>query len=155
MTSIVLEEIPDRVSLAVDISNCRGNCSGCHSPFLKEDIGEELTPAVIDRLVADNFGVDCFLFLGEGRDPERLVALAAHVRSLGLSPALYSGREQVEESYWEVFDYIKLGPYRSECGPLNKPTTNQRLYQAQDGHKKEGFRDITARFWHRGVTPAP
>ena len=84
LTSVVLEEIPDRVTLAVEISNCRGNCTGCHSPFLKEDIGEELTPAVIDALVADNFGVDCFLFLGEGRDPEALCALAAHVRSLGL-----------------------------------------------------------------------
>ena len=42
MTSVVIEEIPDRVTLAVDISNCQGNCVGCHSPFLKEDIGEEL-----------------------------------------------------------------------------------------------------------------
>ena len=39
MTSVVMEEIPDRVTLAVDISNCRGQCVGCHSPFLKEDIG--------------------------------------------------------------------------------------------------------------------
>ena len=28
MTSVVMEEIPDRVTLAVDISNCRGNCEG-------------------------------------------------------------------------------------------------------------------------------
>ena len=61
LTSVVLEEIPDRVTLAVEISHCRGNCPGCHSPFLKEDIGEELTPAIIDALVRDNFGVDCFL----------------------------------------------------------------------------------------------
>ena len=88
MTSVVLEEIPDRVTLAVDISNCRGNCVDCHSPFLKEDIGEELTPEIISQLVSDNFGIDCFLFLGEGRDPERLLELAAHVRALGLAPAL-------------------------------------------------------------------
>ena len=69
MTSVVLEEIPDRVTLAVDIANCRGNCVDCHSPFLKEDIGEELTPEIISQLVSDNFGIDCFLFLGEGRDP--------------------------------------------------------------------------------------
>ena len=147
MTSVVLEEIPDRVSLAVDISNCRGNCAGCHSPFLKEDIGEELTPQVIDALVADNFGVNCFLFLGEGRDPQALLALAAHVHALGLEAALYSGREQVEEPFWEAFDYIKLGPYRPECGPLNKPTTNQRLYRIAAGVRE----DITARFWHRGL----
>ena len=141
MTSVVMEEIPDRVSLAVDISNCRGNCVGCHSPFLKQDVGEELTAEIIDRLVADNFGVNCFLFLGEGQDPQAILFLAAHVRELGLDVALYSGREEVEDEVWEAFDYLKLGPYRPECGPLNKRTTNQRLYH----HGK----DITERFWKR------
>lgn len=141
MTSVVMEEIPDRVSLAVDISNCRGNCVGCHSPFLKQDVGEELTADIIDRIVADNFGVNCFLFLGEGQDPQAILSLAAHVRELGLDVALYSGREEVEDEFWEAFDYLKLGPYRPECGPLNKRTTNQRLYH----HGK----DITERFWKR------
>lgn len=147
MTSVVLEEIPDRVSLAVDISNCRGNCVGCHSPFLKLDIGEELTPAVVDALIADNFGVNCFLFLGEGRDPEALLALAAHIRSAhpAMEIALYSGREEVEPAIWDAFDYVKVGPYRPECGPLNERTTNQRLY-----HHCE---DITARFWRKGIDP--
>jgi anaerobic ribonucleoside-triphosphate reductase activating protein len=146
MTSVVMEEIPDRVSLAVDISNCRGNCIGCHSPFLKKDIGQELTPEVIDRLVADNFGVNCFLFLGEGRDPEALLDLASHVRSKGLLAAVYSGREEVEEIFWDYFDYIKLGPYRPECGPLNSPTTNQRLYRRTEEGKWE---DITYRLQAR------
>ena len=143
MTSVVLEEIPDRVSLAVDISNCRGNCVGCHSPFLKKDIGVELTPEIIDALVADHFGVNCFLFLGEGRDVEALLDMAAHVRSLGLEVAVYSGREVVEDIFWTHFDYIKLGPYRPECGPLNKTTTNQRLYRVVEGRPE----DITFRFW--------
>ena len=143
MTSVVLEEIPDRVSLAVDISNCRGNCNGCHSPFLKKDIGRELTPEVIDALVAGNFGVNCFLFLGEGRDPETLLDLADHVRSKGLLAAVYSGREEVEDIFWNHFDYIKLGPYRPECGPLNSPSTNQRLFALVDGR----WEDITYRFW--------
>lgn len=151
MTSVVMEEVPDRVSLAVDISHCRGNCEGCHSPFLKEDIGEELTTAVIDALIDDNFGVDTFLFLGEGRDPETLLHLAAHVRGRGLSPALYSGRSAVEDAFWEVFDYIKLGPYMASCGPLNEPTTNQRLYQRTGPGGRETFADITARFWRKAL----
>ena len=143
MTSVVLEEIPDHVSLAVDISNCRGNCIGCHSPFLKKDIGRELTPAVIDALVADNFGVNCFLFLGEGRDPEALLDLADYVRSKGLLAAVYSGREEVEDIFWNHFDYIKLGPYQEAFGPLNNPSTNQRLFALLDGR----WKDITYRFW--------
>lgn len=145
MTSVVLEEIPDRVSLAVDISNCRGNCIGCHSPFLKKDIGRELTPAVIDALVADNFGVNCFLFLGEGRDPEALLDLADYVRSKGLLAAVYSGREKVEDIFWNHFDYIKLGPYKEAFGPLNNPSTNQRLFALLDGR----WKDITYRFWRK------
>ena len=147
MTSVVLEEIPDRVSLAVEISNCRGNCVGCHSPFLRKDIGDELTPAIVDALIADNFGVDCFLFLGEGKDPAALLTLAAHIRSAhpAMSLALYSGREELEPEVWDAFDYVKVGPYLPECGPLNERSTNQRLYH----HRK----DITPRFWHKGIDP--
>jgi len=147
MTSVVLEEIPDRVSLAVEISNCRGTCVGCHSPFLRKDIGCELTNEIIDELVHSNFGVNCFLFLGEGRDPEALLDLADHVRSLGLEVAVYSGREMVEDIFWDHFDYIKLGPYVSEFGPLNDPSTNQRLYRIREGRPE----DITSRFWHKGL----
>lgn len=145
LTDIVLEEIPDKVTLAVEISNCRGSCVGCHSPFLKDDIGSELTPAVVDKLIADNFGVNCFLLLGEGRDPEALLRIAAHLRTAhpGLERAVYSGRTEVEPEIYAAFDYVKVGPYIADCGPLNEPTTNQRLY-----HHGQ---DITSRFWHKGL----
>ena len=141
LTDVVIEEIPDKVTLAVEISNCPGNCPGCHSPFLKEDIGKELTPQVIDRLIAENFGINCFLMLGEGQAPEALRTLARHVRSAhpNVEVALYSGRKSVEDDIFELFDYVKVGPYIEEAGPLNKPGTNQRLYY----HRQ----DITARFW--------
>lgn len=143
LTDIVLEEIPDRVTLAVEISGCRGLCKGCHSPFLRRDIGEPLTPEVIDSLIADNFGADCFLFLGEGGDHEALLALARHIREShpGMNIALYSGREEVEPEIHELFDYVKVGPFIPERGPLNDRGTNQRLY-----HRGE---DITSRFWRK------
>ena len=153
MTSVVIEEIPDRVTLAVDISNCQGNCVGCHSPFLKTDVGEELTEEVIDRLVDDNFGVDCFLFLGEGKDLGSLLRLAAHVRSIGLAAALYSGRNAVEDEILNSFDYVKVGPYIESFGPLNSKTTNQRLYRVSHDGPGYSLEDITSRFWHRGIDP--
>lgn len=153
LTSVVLEEIPDRVTLAVEITQCQGRCEGCHSPFLREDGGVPLTEDVIDALVADNFGVDCFLFLGEGRDPEALLSLAGHVRSLGLKAALYSGREDVEDRIWEAFDYVKTGPYIPAKGPLDSPSTNQRLYRRDGGTGRAAFTDITDRFWRRGIDP--
>ena len=143
LTDTVAEEIPDRVTLAVEISNCRGNCPGCHSPFLKEDIGDELTPAVIDKMIADNYGINCFLFLGEGRDPDALFSLARYIKNSHplIETAVYSGRDKVEDEFYEVFDFVKTGPYVEALGPLNSRTTNQRLYY----HRK----DITARFWKR------
>ena len=143
LTDIVIEEIPHRVTLAVEVTNCRGNCPGCHSPFLRQDIGEQLTPVLIDKLFEDNFGVNCFLFLGEGKDSAALFSLADYVRSShpGVETALYTGRENVEPVYWEHFDFIKVGPYVEELGPLNRHTTNQRLYH----HGK----DITSVFWRK------
>ena len=145
LTDIVLEEIPDRVTLAVEISNCRGSCPGCHSPFLQQDIGEELTPKVVDALIADNYGVNCFLLLGEGCDPEALLRIAAYLREHHpeVERAVYSGRKSVDAALFDAFDYVKVGPYIAELGPLNEPTTNQRLYYHRE--------DITSRFWHKGL----
>ena len=145
MTNVVLEEIPGKLTLAVEISNCQGSCAGCHSPFLKEDIGEELTPAAVTALIKANFGVNCFLFLGEGADRQALLDIAGFVRGNfpNIELALYSGRPGVEDDLWETFDYVKTGPYIAELGPLNSPTTNQRLHY-------KGV-DITSKFWHRGL----
>ena len=146
MTNVVLEEIPDKFTLAVEISNCQGNCIGCHSPWLKDDVGEPLTPQVISRLIADNFGINCFLLLGEGNDREALLEIAGYLRKAfpDVETALYSGRTEVEQDIFDAFDYVKVGPYIEKFGPLNSPTTNQRLY-----HHGE---DITSRFWHRRIS---
>lgn len=142
-TDVVLEEVPDRVTLAVEIPNCQGSCPGCHSSFLKLDLGKELTAAEADRLVEDNFGVNCFLFLGEGNDHEALMELAAHLRAAhpDLELALYSGRQEVEEEIYEAFDFVKVGPYVEALGPLSEASTNQRMYYHRE--------DITSRFWHK------
>ena len=155
MTSVVVEEIPDMLTLAVEITNCLGHCPGCHSPFLRQDIGEELNEAIVDKLLADNYGINCFLFLGEGNDEEALLRMADYIHSAhGIKVALYSGREDVENKVWEAFDYIKTGPYIEELGPLNSINTNQRLYKVE--HKGYGDyerTDITFRFRHKGLAP--
>ena len=55
--SVVFNEIPDEVTLAIEITNCPGMCEGCHSPWLREDIGEELTPEKLSELIDANKGV--------------------------------------------------------------------------------------------------
>ena len=155
--SVVFEEIPDEITLAIEITNCPGMCEGCHSPWLREDIGEELTVEKLNELIDKNKGITCVCFMGEGKDPEALKRLAfgIHLRSdYPYKVALYSGRDFVEEEYDRYFDYIKVGPYVEKFGPLNKDTTNQRLYEVErisgtDFAEETIRRDITYKFWRK------
>lgn len=141
---VVFEEIPDRISLALNITNCQNMCIGCHSPELRLDSGVELTNDKMDDLIEKNYGVNCVLFMGEGKDMERLLEIAQYVKNkYDIAVAVYSGRNNVEEEYYEVFDYVKVGEYKKEFGPLNSPTTNQRLYRMTE----KGKEDITHLFW--------
>ena len=45
------------------------------------------------------------------------------------------------------FDYIKLGPYSEEFGPLNSVTTNQRMYKVVKQNGNYELVDITNKFW--------
>lgn len=154
-TAVVFEEVPDEVTLAIEITNCPGHCVGCHSPWLREDIGEELTIDVLHDLIDKNKGITCVCFMGEGKDPETLKLLASTIKFRNDFPykvALYSGRYEVEDDFYKYFDYIKLGPYIPEFGPLNNKETNQRLYEIVprgNGLQPERV-DITYKFWRDG-----
>lgn len=147
---IVFSEFPDEITLAVNLSLCPNGCPGCHSSYLQNDIGEELTP---ERLLAllDNYRdeVTCVGLMGGDNDPRTVMALLESVRQAyktDLKTGWYSGREKLPECFCpEVVDYVKLGPYRAQSGPLNQRTTNQRLYRIiRETHAME---DITSRFW--------
>lgn len=149
-TGIVFQEIPDEVTLAVNLSNCPIKCPDCHSSYLWEDIGEELTPEVIDSWVK-KLGTDitCISFMGGDSDPASVDRLACYIHQTypEYKVGWYSGRQELSiEVNKEHFDFIKLGPYRSQLGGLKEKTTNQKLY------KKTGngeFVDITSRFWKK------
>ena len=142
LTNVVFEEIPDRVSLAISITNCQNNCPGCHSIFLSQNIGNELTTEVIDKLMKVYKGINCFLFMGEGNDYDKLLELNKYVKdNYEVETAIYSGRDKVEDCYFDLFDFVKVGSYKKDFGALNKETTNQRLYYHGE--------DITYKFWER------
>ena len=49
---IVFAEIPDEVTLAINITGCPYRCEGCHSPHLREDRGERLDADALAALLA-------------------------------------------------------------------------------------------------------
>lgn len=147
-TGIVFQEIPDEVTLSVNISGCPCRCPGCHSQYLWEDVGEELTTDALDRLVREYDGeITCVCFMGGDADPKCVARLAQHLHHeyTWLKVAWYSGRAQFAKGVRKSdFDYYKLGPYIEHLGCLKERTTNQRLYKRVMG---DCFVDITSRFW--------
>lgn len=171
---IVFREIPDETTLAINISNCPCHCPGCHSSYLAEDIGEPLTITRIEKLINENKGITAICFMGGDNDPKLInhyaglvraltttktadihkeirfpkVSIPAETVPLNIKIGWYSGRATLaEEIDLHNFDYIKLGPYIEECGPLNNPNTNQRLYKVivEDGE----LTNITYKFWDK------
>ena len=173
---IVFQEIPDEVTLALNLSGCPNGCPGCHSPHLQRDEGEALTPGALERLL-ERYGreITCVCFMGGDAAPGEVAALARHIaRTTGgtIRTGWYSGRPALPPEFDPLaFDYVKLGPYREKLGGLNCRTTNQRLYRiVRTGSHSDGspddrspnggtaarpaeslFRmtDITSRFWRR------
>lgn len=140
-TEVVFREFPDEATLAINISGCPNHCKGCHSQYLWKDIGELLTDEELDRLISKNPGITCVGFMGGDQDLQSVVKLSEYVKSkYNLHTGLYSGKETFVEGA-ETFDYVKLGPWKEEFGPLNCSTTNQRLYKYDKESQK--FIDIT------------
>ena len=149
-TDIVFQEIPDEVTLAINISNCPCHCPGCHSQYLWGDVGLPLTISALDDFVM-KYGDDitCFSFMGGDADPKGVNQLAQYIHEEypQFKVAWYSGKTVIARTVNKAdFDYIKIGPYIEHLGPLKSPTTNQRMYRKTDDGT---FEDITERFWRK------
>ena len=149
-TGIVFQEIPNEVTLAINISNCPCHCPGCHSRYLWEDIGLPLNTDAIDAFV-EQYGTDitCISFMGGDADPKGVDLLAQYIHEEHpqFKVAWYSGKTVISAAInKQDFDYIKIGPFIKHLGPLKKPTTNQRLYRQ---NAQGEFEDITSRFWKK------
>lgn len=148
-TGVVFQEIPDEVTLSINISNCPCHCKGCHSKYLWDNIGEPLTAMTLTEML-NLYGdeITCICFMGGDGETPVVNSLAHWLRMAHpeVRVGWYSGRSDLSPQIdVENFDYIKLGPYVEAKGGLNKPTTNQRMYKIEDGV----MIDITNRFWKK------
>lgn len=150
-TQVTFAEVPDEITLCINITGCKNGCKNCHSSYLAQDIGKPLNKSSLSEFIEGNKGVSCVSFMGGDSDAIHLVALASWVKThTHLKVAWYSGRQELagivaRQLQW--FDFIKLGPYKEEFGPLNSRTTNQRFYKVSG---KE-LVDITNKFWKHEI----
>lgn len=145
---IVFQEVPDEITLAINISNCPNQCKGCHSPYLLKDIGEPLTEDSLTVLLR-KYGkaITCVCFMGGDASPADIEQLAEYLHRQTVAPVKvgwYSGKSELSPAIdLDFFEYIKLGPYIEHLGGLKSPATNQRFYRIENGVMK----DITYRFF--------
>lgn len=144
---VTFSEVPDEISLCINISGCQIRCPDCHSSYLWENIGKNLTESSLRKLIKKNSGITTVCFMGGDQDIDYVISLAKVVKTLGLKTARYSGKKTVDPKEYKVFDYIKYGPYIKELGPLNSPTTNQKMEKIElTGNNQMWVTDITYKF---------
>lgn len=145
--TIGLQEIPDEVSLVINITNCPFRCKGCNAKHLWEDSGEPLSYENLNMLIDSTMqDITCVLFMGGDIAPDEINELAGCIRDNypGLKIGWYSGGETITVfTEYKNFDYLKFGPFIKKLGPLTSSKTNQRLYKVE----RAGLRDITRIFW--------
>ena len=153
--AVTFAEVPDEISLCINISGCPNHCPGCHSSYLAEDIGSPLNKESLFSLIDQNKGITCVCLMGGDQAPTSINWLAKCIKEnySELKVCWYSGKQDwAKEVYPENLDYIKLGPYIEEKGPLTNPNTNQ-VFKAKGKNLKklsaytEEWYDITDRFW--------
>ena len=152
--SIVMQEVPDEVSLAVVIAGCQHKCPDCHSKYTWEDKGQPLSEHLPIMLQEYKKYITCFCLMGGDQDQKELTDICKKVHKEGLKTCLYTGYDefsQISQSLLNELDYIKLGRFDKEKGPLNRKTTNQRMYQKEYSpfSDTDEWVDITCKFWPR------
>lgn len=149
--SIVFQEVPDEVTLAINISGCPHRCEGCHSKYLWEYEGNYISDD-LEALIKKYDGlITCVCFMGGDQNPYELVDLLDKVHRHKLKTALYTGEDSLQHISFRVLcnlDYCKIGHYDESMGGLNNKNTNQRMlsWNRQDGK----WEDITCLFQKSG-----
>lgn len=152
-TLVTFSEVPDEVSLCINITGCQIHCPGCHSKHLWQDEGNLLTREALDTLIRNNEGISCVCFMGGDHNEGAIILLCKYVkrryRKQHLKTAWYSGKDSISKlierkAIW--FDFIKIGSYKEELGGLDSYTTNQVFFEVTHDYCTNHFRDITYKF---------
>lgn len=148
-SEVVFQEIPDEITLAINISGCPVHCTDCHSKFLWENTGTELNLFTLNNLIISNPGITCVCFMGGDGREEAIRKLIFNIKQLypKLKTGWYLGRKtlDINEDY-KFIDYLKIGPYIKELGGLDSPTTNQKMYKFKPISGFILYKDITKKF---------
>ncbi len=130
---ITFQEVPNEVSLVINISGCPHKCDGCHSEYLWEYEGRNISKDIDDIIKSYDGMFTCVCIMGGDQNTEELYYLFNHIKELGYKTCLYSGLDSVQTLKDLNLDYLKIGKYNYLLGGLDSIKTNQIFYTIKDG----------------------
>lgn len=132
---ITLNEVPNKVAVFVEFSNCHLKCEGCHSNHLHSDMfdGEKTDIKYILSYVEKQIdkGAEYIVLMGgdtNGVPKEDLYLLIDRLAEIA-PVMLYSGSEDTSILTETNLTLLKTGGYIEELGGLLSPTTNQKVFK--------------------------
>ena len=137
-TCVALQEVPDEISLIINVSGCPHKCEGCHSQYLWEYKGNYLLDDLATIINERGQYVTCVCIMGGDYNITELNAALAYIQSRGYKTCVYLGCNYIPPNLIDV-DYLKIGSFKKNLGGLDKLTTNQRFYKNVNGQ----YKDIT------------
>lgn len=167
-TDITFNEIPDKMSYAIEMGACDQHCANCHSPEL-QDATIELTPLldILDEArEAIDAGANAIVVMGGTTNKhitdESLIALLSALSDIAPT-GLYSGSDDEDRDRTIALEghcfWLKTGPYVEALGGLESTRTNQRFYRITSTYRIDSrdnlmdirpcFMDETHRFWKK------
>lgn len=148
--SITFQEVPNEISLVLNITGCTHHCDGCHSDYLAQDFGnyvDDDLPALLDRYKGM---ITCVCFMGGDQAIDNLREWLKRIKEeYDLKTCVYSGTDDIDtfDNCLDYLDYLKIGPYKKEFGGLDNPNTNQKFYiVVKDEDTEINLFDITLAF---------
>lgn len=162
---VTFREIPDEISLTIP-TLCYNHCSkDCNSKFCWienwKEKKEELTGNAFANLLKENPGITCVTFM-TSTNFYQLRGYFWYIKANhpNIKTALYIGQNldyllkyrDFCELNFENIDYIKVGAFDKNFGPLDNPNTNQRFYKINHLCKgKDKFENITDKFLQKPI----
>lgn len=133
---VSFKEHPDYLNLTLFISGCPRACKGCSWHSIKVDAHKFDEEAFTQLLSNYKNKIENVVFLGGDWLGKGLLPFIKIAHSFNFSVCLYSGADSITELDAEVLknlEWLKLGSWKADLGPLTSPTTNQRFYKLADG----------------------
>ena len=118
-TKIVFQELPNEITLAINISGCPCACIGCHSSYLSQDIGESLTKEALQQLIRKNKGITAISFMGGDANPAYINKLAEYLYHN--YPNLKIGWDSGRDRHGNIHDRIHFPLWMEESGFCQRP----------------------------------